>query len=57
MSEERSTDIDINSAFDALVDRTAFKLDDKSWNAELAAPPKDNPQLGKLLARKPARKV
>jgi uncharacterized protein (DUF1778 family) len=49
-------DSGLNSAFDALADRRVFQLDDASWKAfmsALEAPPKSNPQLRKLLARKP----
>jgi len=50
-------DSGLNAAFDALADRRVFQLDTKRWNAfmkALANPPKDNPGLRKLLARKPA---
>ncbi len=50
-------DTGIAAAVDALADRRAFELDDKQWKAfmaALASPPKDNPHLRKLLARKPA---
>jgi uncharacterized protein (DUF1778 family) len=50
-------DTGITAAFDALVDRRVFQLDQKRWDAFMAAlatPPKDNPRLRKLLARKPA---
>jgi uncharacterized protein (DUF1778 family) len=47
----------INSALDTLADRRVFQLDDTRWKAFLAAlamPPKNNPGLRKLLARKAA---
>lgn len=50
-------DSGMTAAFDALADRRRFELDDKRWKeftAALAAPPKDNPRLRELLARKPA---
>ena len=50
-------DTGLNAAMNALADRRVFQLDEKSWNAfmdALANPPKDNPRLRKLLARKPA---
>jgi uncharacterized protein (DUF1778 family) len=50
-------DSGLNSAFNALVDRRVFQLDDARWKAfmsALDAPPKNNPRLRKLLARKPA---
>ena len=50
-------DTGLRAAFDTLADRRVFQLDQKRWNAfmaALAAPPKDNPRLRKLLARKPA---
>jgi uncharacterized protein (DUF1778 family) len=50
-------DSGLNAAFDTLADRRVFQLDEKRWAhfmAQLAAPPKDNPRLRKLLARKPA---
>jgi uncharacterized protein (DUF1778 family) len=46
-----------DAAFDTLADRRVFQLDEKSWDAfmaALAAPPKNNPKLRRLLARKPA---
>jgi uncharacterized protein (DUF1778 family) len=48
-------DSGLNAAFDTLADRRVFVLDDERWKqfmAELAAPPKDNPRLRMLLARK-----
>jgi uncharacterized protein (DUF1778 family) len=50
-------DAGLNAALDTLADRRVFQLDDKRWKAfmvALAAPPKNNPKLRKLLARKPA---
>jgi uncharacterized protein (DUF1778 family) len=50
-------DAGLNAALDTLPDRRVFQLDDKRWNAfmaALAAPPKTNPRLSKLLARKTA---
>jgi uncharacterized protein (DUF1778 family) len=50
-------DTGLNAAHDALADRRVFQLDAKRWNAFMQAlshPPKDNPRLRKLLARKPA---
>jgi uncharacterized protein (DUF1778 family) len=50
-------DTGLNAAHDALADRRVFHLDAKRWNAfmqALSQPPKDNPRLRKLLARKPA---
>lgn len=49
-------DTGLNAALDTLADRRVFQLDEKRWNAfmaALAAPPKANPKLRKLLARKP----
>ena len=42
---------------DALADQRVFVLDDRQWaelTAVLAAPPRENPGLRALLARKPA---
>lgn len=53
-------DTGLNAAFDALADRRVFQLDAKRWDAFMAAlanPPRDNPRLRKLLARKPAWKA
>ena len=53
-------DIGLNAAFDTLADRRVFQLDAKRWDsfmAALAKPPKDNPRLRKLLARKPQWKA
>src|SRR5260221_5890926 len=50
-------DTGLNAAVATLADRRVFQLDQKRWNAflaALAAPPKSNPKLRKLLARKPA---
>jgi uncharacterized protein (DUF1778 family) len=50
-------DSSLNAAVDALTDRRVFELDEARWNAFMTAlsrPPKDNPRLRKLLARKPA---
>lgn len=49
-------DSGLNAAVDTLADRRVMLLDDGQWaafQAELARPPKDNPRLRKLLARKP----
>lgn len=53
-------DTGLNAAFDALADRRVFQLDEKRWDAFMTAlskPPKDNPRLRKLLARKPKWKA
>ncbi len=53
-------DTGLNAAFDALADRRVFQLDAKRWDAfmvALAKPPKNNPRLRKLLARKPKWKA
>jgi uncharacterized protein (DUF1778 family) len=53
-------DTGLNAAFDALADRRVFQLDAKRWDAFMAAlakPPKNNPRLRKLLARKPKWKA
>jgi uncharacterized protein (DUF1778 family) len=50
-------DSGLTAAFDTLADRRVFQLDEKRWDAfmaALAAPPKNNAKLRKLLARKPA---
>jgi uncharacterized protein (DUF1778 family) len=50
-------DTGLNAAHDTLADRRVFELDEKRWNAfmkALASPPKDNPRLRALLARRPA---
>jgi uncharacterized protein (DUF1778 family) len=50
-------DSGLNAAFDALADRRVFQLDDAQWEAFQAAldtPPRDNPGLRALFARKPA---
>ena len=49
-------DSGLNAAVDTLADRRVFQLDDAQWNAfmnALARPPKDNPGLRRLFARKP----
>ena len=53
-------DTGLNAAFDTLADRRVFQIDEKRWAqfmAELASPPRSNPRLRKLLARKPAWKA
>jgi uncharacterized protein (DUF1778 family) len=53
-------DTGLNAAFDTLADRRVFQLDARRWNAFMAAlakPPKNNPRLRKLLARKPKWKA
>ena len=53
-------DAGLNAAFDTLADRRVFQIDEKRWAqfmAELAAPPRNNTRLRKLLARKPAWKA
>ena len=50
-------DAGLNAALDTLADRRVFQLDQKRWDAFIAAlegPPKNNPRLRKLLARRPA---
>jgi uncharacterized protein (DUF1778 family) len=50
-------DTAVNAALDTLADRRVFQLDEKRWSKfmqELATPPKKNPQLRKLLARRAA---
>lgn len=50
-------DTGLNAALDTLADRRVFQLGEKQWDAfmkALSKPPKDNPRLRKLLARKPA---
>jgi uncharacterized protein (DUF1778 family) len=50
-------DTGMAAAFDLLADRRRFELDDRRWNALVAAlsmPPKDNPRLRQLLSRRPA---
>ncbi len=50
-------DCGLNAAFDTLSDRRVFQLDQKRWDAfqdALAKPPRTNPRLRKLLARRPA---
>jgi uncharacterized protein (DUF1778 family) len=49
-------DSGLTAAFDTLADRRVFQLDEERWqqfNAALDAPPRDNPRLRSLLARKP----
>ena len=49
-------DSGLSAAYDALADRRVFRLDDKRWAEFMKAldnPPKDNPGLRKLIARKP----
>jgi len=53
-------DCGLNAAFDTLADRRIFQLDQKRWDAfqhALAKPPRTNPRLRKLLARRPAWKA
>lgn len=53
-------DTGLTAAFDALADRRVFHLDARRWDefmAALSAPPKDNPRLRRLLARKPKWKA
>jgi uncharacterized protein (DUF1778 family) len=53
-------DTGLNAAFDALADRRVFQLDAKRWTefmTALSKPPKDNPRLRRLLARKPKWKA
>jgi uncharacterized protein (DUF1778 family) len=53
-------DTGLNAAQDTLADRRVFQLDEKQWAKfmrELAKPPKKNPRLRKLLARRPAWKA
>lgn len=53
-------DTGLNAAFDALADRRVFQLDAKRWDefmTALSKPPKDNPRLRELLARKPKWKA
>jgi uncharacterized protein (DUF1778 family) len=50
-------DAGLDAASDTLANRRVFQLDDKRWEAfmaALAAPAKTNPKLRKLLARKTA---
>jgi uncharacterized protein (DUF1778 family) len=50
-------DTGLNAALDTLADRRVLQLDQKRWDAfmaALSAPPKNNAKLRKLLARKPA---
>jgi uncharacterized protein (DUF1778 family) len=50
-------DSGLNAALDTLADRRVFQVDEQRWVQfleQLSAPPKDNPRLRKLLARRPA---
>jgi uncharacterized protein (DUF1778 family) len=50
-------DSGLSSAYDALADRRRFALNAKDWARFMKAldnPPRSNPALRKLLARKPA---
>jgi uncharacterized protein (DUF1778 family) len=50
-------DAGLNAALDAVEHRRVFQLDDNRWSAFMAAlaiPPKTNPRLRKLLARRAA---
>jgi uncharacterized protein (DUF1778 family) len=50
-------DAGLNAALDTLADRRGFQLDDRRWNAfmaALAAPPRTNPRSRRLLSRKTA---
>ena len=49
-------DSGLNAAHEALADRRVFQLDERRWDefmAVLSEPPRENPRLRKLLARKP----
>lgn len=49
-------DSGLNAALETLADRRVFQLAEKDWDAftqALAAPPRANPRLRKLLVRKP----
>ena len=49
-------DSGLNAAYDTLADRRVFQLDERHWDefmAALSKPPRENPRLRKLLARKP----
>lgn len=49
-------DAALREANDALLDKTAFQLDEKAWeqfNAALDCPPDENHRLQDLLSRKP----
>lgn len=49
-------DSSLAAAFDTLVDRRVFQLEEVQWAAFMAAldtPPRNNPRLRKLLAVKP----
>jgi uncharacterized protein (DUF1778 family) len=45
-------DTSLNAALDTLADRRVFDKRWKAFMAALAAPPRNNPKLRKLLARK-----
>ncbi len=48
-------DSSLSAAFETLADRRVFQLDEVQWAAFMAAldtPPRDNPRLRKLLARR-----
>ena len=50
-------DTGLTAAAETLADHRVFQLDKKRWAAFMAAlatPPRNNPRLRKLLARKPA---
>jgi uncharacterized protein (DUF1778 family) len=50
-------DSGLSAALNMLADRRVFQVGEKQWQefmTALAKPPRDNPQLRKLLARKPA---
>ena len=50
-------DTGLTAAAEALADHRVFQLDKKRWHAFMAAlatPPRNNPRLRKLLARRPA---
>ena len=50
-------DSSLTAALQTLADRRVFQLEEARWKAfmeALARPPKDNPGLRRLLARKPA---
>src|SRR4051794_28685431 len=49
-------DSSLSAAFDTLADRRVFQLDEVQWAAFMTAldmPPRDNPQLRKLLRTRP----
>lgn len=54
---EYLVDTGLDAANDSLTEQRIFRLDGKRWSdlmAALDAPPQDNPELRKLLARRPA---